>query len=189
MSADDFHPHSRKRIELSHDHQHSFQYHSDQSSDTDDVHGIMTLHQRRPSNEEAEVPLLNSSTAGNKNNQLHHIHHHSAAAADIELQEQSPATPARSGNQRTPSLKAKSSDVKAGGIDDVGDAKKASANAAKALTACGLYSFCSVSMILVNKSLASRYDLIDCNVYFRFPLADSWITHCFFEILFVLFQL
>jgi len=27
----------------------------------------------------------------------------------------------------------------------------------KALSACGLYSFCSVSMILANKSLASRY--------------------------------
>lgn len=31
-----------------------------------------------------------------------------------------------------------------------------SAAGVKALTACGLYSFCSVSMILANKSLASR---------------------------------
>lgn len=29
---------------------------------------------------------------------------------------------------------------------------------AKAISACSLYSFCSVSMILVNKSLASRYE-------------------------------
>ena len=29
----------------------------------------------------------------------------------------------------------------------------------KVLSACGFYSFCSVSMVLVNKSLASRYDI------------------------------
>jgi len=31
----------------------------------------------------------------------------------------------------------------------------------KAVTACFLYSFCSVSMILVNKSLASRYAFVN----------------------------
>lgn len=30
-------------------------------------------------------------------------------------------------------------------------------NSSKAVSACALYSACSVSMILVNKSLASRY--------------------------------
>ena len=35
--------------------------------------------------------------------------------------------------------------------------KKISGSAMKAITACLNYSFCSVSMILVNKSLASRY--------------------------------
>jgi hypothetical protein len=32
-----------------------------------------------------------------------------------------------------------------------------SGSAGKAITSCLMYSFCSVSMVLVNKSLASRY--------------------------------
>lgn len=36
------------------------------------------------------------------------------------------------------------------------NSKEKSSNAAKAVSACALYSFCSVSMVLVNKSLASR---------------------------------
>ena len=35
-------------------------------------------------------------------------------------------------------------------------AKEKAASATKALYSCALYSFCSVSMVLVNKSLASR---------------------------------
>jgi hypothetical protein len=35
-----------------------------------------------------------------------------------------------------------------------------SSGSVKALSACALYSFCSVSMILVNKSLASRYVVV-----------------------------
>lgn len=162
MPADDLHPRNRSRTESSHDRHSSSLCHSDHSSDNNDAHDIMTLHQRGPSNEEEEVPLIGSPSAGNKNNQLHHNHHHSSVAADIELQEQPPpTTPARSGGQRTPLLKAKNSDMRAVAIDSAGDAKKEHhANAVKALTACGLYSFCSVSMILVNKSLASRYDLV-----------------------------
>ena len=38
-----------------------------------------------------------------------------------------------------------------------GDSVKISGSAWKAISACLNYSFCSVSMILVNKSLASRY--------------------------------
>ena len=40
--------------------------------------------------------------------------------------------------------------------DSNNDAVKISGSAWKAITACLNYSFCSVSMILVNKSLASR---------------------------------
>ena len=36
---------------------------------------------------------------------------------------------------------------------------------AKVLSACSFYSFCSVSMVLVNKSLASRYDYDEFNSY------------------------
>lgn len=40
------------------------------------------------------------------------------------------------------------------------DSVKISGSAWKAIMACINYSFCSVSMILVNKSLASRYDIL-----------------------------
>jgi hypothetical protein len=51
-------------------------------------------------------------------------------------------------------------------------AAKSSSEPAKALWACGLYSFCSVSMILVNKSLASRY------VSIRFPSLVECLLAC-----------
>eukprot|EP00540_Astrosyne_radiata_P017757 CAMPEP_0116869784 /NCGR_PEP_ID=MMETSP0418-20121206/27948_1 /TAXON_ID=1158023 /ORGANISM="Astrosyne radiata, Strain 13vi08-1A" /LENGTH=355 /DNA_ID=CAMNT_0004505911 /DNA_START=30 /DNA_END=1098 /DNA_ORIENTATION=+ len=74
--------------------------------------------------------------------------------------------------------KASSKDVEAGiPLEEEGDDKKnehlqedvdapkkpppvisAATSSTKALTACGMYSFCSVSMVLTNKSLASSYD-------------------------------
>ena len=63
-----------------------------------------------------------------------------------------------------PPLKAKNSSLQAdivhGDSERDGDDDKnneISAACWKAVTACLLYSFCSVSMILTNKSLASRY--------------------------------
>ena len=46
-----------------------------------------------------------------------------------------------------------------GGVStvSVGAASSSSGSAGKAITSCLMYSFCSVSMVLVNKSLASRY--------------------------------
>ena len=41
--------------------------------------------------------------------------------------------------------------------NEVKQVSLSSSNNMKAISACSLYSFCSVSMILVNKSLASRY--------------------------------
>jgi hypothetical protein len=52
-------------------------------------------------------------------------------------------------------LKHKNSNLNLEGV--AANIAKQSSEQAKALWACGLYSFCSVSMILVNKSLASRY--------------------------------
>ena len=46
------------------------------------------------------------------------------------------------------------------GAPSKGDSVKISGSAWKAISACLNYSFCSVSMILVNKSLASRYVLL-----------------------------
>jgi GDP-mannose transporter len=60
--------------------------------------------------------------------------------------------------------------VEAGGSDDEGEPEEGGAegeskpwsltskDSVKAMSACGLYSFCSVSMIIVNKSLASSYN-------------------------------
>jgi len=41
-------------------------------------------------------------------------------------------------------------------ISSAADKKQSSGSAGKAISSCALYSFCSVSMVLVNKSLASR---------------------------------
>ena len=42
-------------------------------------------------------------------------------------------------------------------VDNGAARSGSSGSAGKAITSCLLYSFCSVSMLLVNKSLASRY--------------------------------
>ena len=46
---------------------------------------------------------------------------------------------------------------------------------AKVLSACSFYSFCSVSMVLVNKSLASRYVLLFLLLYL---FCCCFVLHC-----------
>jgi hypothetical protein len=67
-------------------------------------------------------------------------------------------------------LKHKNSNLNLEHVANAAAAK--SSEPAKALWACGLYSFCSVSMILVNKSLASRY------VSIRFPSLVECLLAC-----------
>jgi len=63
----------------------------------------------------------------------------------------------------SPLLKAKSSNLADQQLkkDETTKDGKITAAGWKAVTACFLYSFCSVSMILVNKSLASRYAFVN----------------------------
>jgi hypothetical protein len=63
--------------------------------------------------------------------------------------------PSSTTNYSPSTLKHKNSNLNLEGV--AANITKQSSEQAKALWACGLYSFCSVSMILVNKSLASRY--------------------------------
>lgn len=44
----------------------------------------------------------------------------------------------------------------------------------KALSACTFYSFCSVSMVLVNKSLTSRYGMLSLTSHFNFILISQF---------------
>lgn len=45
----------------------------------------------------------------------------------------------------------------------------------KVVSACSLYSFCSVSMVLTNKSLASRYDILFKLSALTKSSVDSWM--------------
>ena len=66
------------------------------------------------------------------------------------------------------SLKAKDSNLNLSPAEETSLSMGASA---KAIVACGLYSFCSVSMSLTNKSLASR------KVYYMLCCLFRWTSH------------
>jgi hypothetical protein len=58
--------------------------------------------------------------------------------------------------KNNPILTKASDDGEEGSVDNVKKPNYLVGNNAKAISACTLYSCCSVSMIIVNKSLASR---------------------------------
>lgn len=122
------------------------------------------LHRRNPSQESMEhlipsssamIPHSSSvytSTSPEQRKAKHPIH---PIPEDHDLEMNATKTAPLSST--IPSkLKSKSSTVSDEKIGSGGVGNALPASAVKAVYSCGMYSFCSVSMILVNKSLASR---------------------------------
>ena len=126
------------------------------------------LHRRTPSNDGTVETFLSSvapsRSSSNSSNNTMDTH-------DKDIESFQPLLPTRTrsnlaGNQQPqqPNNGAVMIETNHDGSKDNSDTTKVdsvkiSGSAWKAIMACINYSFCSVSMILVNKSLASRYDI------------------------------